>query len=241
MKTVPTPNFRNNLLSRMAPEVLKRLLPFLEYVEMPRHLSLSEPGMASDHSYFLETGIGSIVVSPVTGRKTEIGLFGREGLAPTSGVAGTSSTPYHVFMQVTGSGYRIANIHLQVAMAESVILRNLFARYLQSTSVQIAYTAYSNAVHQIEARLARWLLMCHDRTDGDQIALTHQFIGVMLAVRRQSVTTALHALEGKHLIHSSRGCVIIRNRAGLRELAGESYGVPESEYAANVGGLPSKD
>ena len=101
----------------MAPDVLERLLPFLEYVEMPRQLNLAEPGMVNDHIYFPETGIGSIVVSPATGQKTEIGLFGREGLAPTSGVSGTSSTPYHVFMQVAGTGYRIANIHLQVAMA----------------------------------------------------------------------------------------------------------------------------
>ena len=144
-------------------------------------------------------------------------------------------------MQIGGPGFRIANVHLQAAIAESVSLRVLLTRYLHCASIQIAYTAYSNAVHQIEARLARWLLMCHDRTDGDDIELTHQFVGIMLAVRRQSVTDALHVLEGNNLILASRGFITIRDRRGLRALAGEAYGVPEHEYAANIGGLSHKN
>lgn len=241
MKSAPASGFRNNLLLRMAPGDVARLLPFLDNIDLPRLTSLAEPGTVNDFTYFLENGISSIVVTPKAGQQAEIGLVGREGLAPAFGVSGVSSGPYHVFMQVAGSGYRIANAHLQAAMGESIALRNLLQRYLHCASVQVAYTAYSNATHQIEARMARWLLMCHDRTDGEDIELTHQFVGVMLAVRRQSVTEALHVLEGNHLIAASRGFISIRDREGLRKLAGEAYGVPEREYAANIGGYPIKD
>jgi CRP-like cAMP-binding protein len=241
MKAIPESGFRNNLLRRLASEDLARLLPHIDHVDLPRQKSLSEPGAVSDFTYFPESGIGSIVVTPSFGQTTEVGLFGREGAAPTTGPSGVLSGPYHVFMQVAGSGHRIANAHLQAAMAESVALRGLLTRYLHCAAVQMAYTAYSNATHQIEARTARWLLMCHDRTDGDEIELTHQFVGVMLAVRRQSVTEALHVLEGNHLISASRGVISIRDRHGLRALAGESYGVPEREYATNIGGYAGKD
>lgn len=241
MTSVPASGFRNNLLSRIASEDLARLLPHIDHVDLPRLKSLSEPGSVSDFTYFPESGIGSIVVTPRVGQKTEVGLFGREGAAPTSGPSGVFSGPYHVFMQVAGKGHRIANANLQAAMSESVALRGVFTRYLHCAAVQIAYTAYSNATYQIEARMARWLLMCHDRTDGDDIELTHQLVGVMLAVRRQSVTEALHVLEGNHLIAASRGYISIRDRRGLRALAGESYGIPEREYATNIGGYPGKD
>ncbi len=233
--------FRNHLLSSMQPSDLGRLIPYLEYVDLPHQLSLSEPRVVSEFTYFPECGIGSVVVSPVSGQKTEIHLFGREGLAPTSGISGTHSLPYRVFMQVAGNGHRIANAYLLAAMAESLPLRNLMVRYLQSVSVQIAYAAYSNAVHRIESRLARWLLMCHDRTEGDDIALTHEFVGIMLAIRRQSVTETLHVLEGRHLISASRGFITIRDRAGLRAMAGDAYGIPEQEYASTVANIPTKD
>lgn len=241
METASQSQFRNNLLLRMSPHDRGRMALHLEFVTLPRGLSLAEPGMAVDFTYFLENGIGSVVVASTSEPRAEIGLFGREGLIPTSAVSGVPSSPYHVFMQVSGSGHRIANVYLQAAMAESVPLRNLLARYLHSASVQVAYTAFSNATQQIEARLARWLLMCHDRSETDDIALTHEFIGVMLAVRRQSVTTTLHVLEGKHLISASRAFITIRNRAGLRTLAGDTYGRPERDYETNIGGFQIKD
>jgi CRP-like cAMP-binding protein len=125
---------------------------------------------------------------------------------------------------------RILNAQLVAAFSENISLRNLLTRYVQAASIQTAYTAFSNASRQIEQRLARWILMCHDRTDGDAISLTHEFLSVMLAVRRQSVTTTLHILEEKHLVVSSRGVVIVRDRKGLEALAGDAYGVPEREY-----------
>jgi CRP-like cAMP-binding protein len=233
--------YRNNLLIRMNSEDLSRIAPHLQFLDLPRSLALAEPGKAGDFTYFPESGIGSVVVPSTTEPEAEIGLFGREGLTPAAGVSGVLSSPYHVFMQVPGAGHRIENVRLQAAMAESVTMRNLLTRYLHSASVQVAYTAFSNATQHIEARLARWLLMCHDRSEGDDIELTHEFIGIMLAVRRQSVTTTIHILEGKRLITASRASITIRDRAGLKMLAGDAYGIPERDYEANVGGLVTKE
>jgi len=106
----------------------------------------------------------------------------------------------------------------------------LMVRSIEAFSVQLAYTAISNALHDVNERLARWLLMCHDRVSGNEIALTHEFISLMLAVRRPSVTTSLHILEGNRFITAERGSITIRNRAALEEFAHDAYGKPEEEY-----------
>lgn len=238
--TTPTDS-RNNLLQRLSPDDFKRILPHLTFVDMPQGFVLAESGRVGDFTYFPDSGIGSVVIPSTGDSAAEIALLGREGLTPTSGVSGVYYSPYDVFMQVAGVGHRIENVHLQSAMAESISLRNFLTRYLHTASVQVACTAFSNATQHIDARLGRWLLMCHDRAESDEIALTHKFIGIMLAVRRQSVTTALHVLEGRHLITSARAFITIRDRAGLKTLAGDAYGIPERDYDANVGGLRSKD
>lgn len=109
--------------------------------------------------------------------------------------------------------------------------------YIHAFGTQTSHTALSNAKHTIEERLARWLLMGHDRIDGDEIGLTHEFLALMLAVRRPSVTTALHILEGMRLVRNTRGCVVIRDRAGLEALAADAYGIPEAEYERIIGPL----
>ncbi|MFP3547480.1 helix-turn-helix domain-containing protein [Rhizobium sp. SIMBA_035] len=96
---------------------------------------------------------------------------------------------------------------------------------------QTSYTALSNAVHHVDTRLARWILMIDDRVDGNRIDVTHEFLAVMLAVRRSGVTNALHVLEGEHLIFSDRGLVTVRNRAALEVFAGPAYGSAERESA----------
>jgi CRP-like cAMP-binding protein len=220
----------NSLLRTMGTDDFYILSTWLEAIDLPRRFVLSPSNRPSDHTYFLESGIASVVVDAGNGMAAEVSLVGREGLVPVTGVLGPMSSPFDVFMQVGGHGFRIATIHLLAACEASLSLRALLNRYFQATLVQTSYTAFSNANHQIEQRLARWILMCLDRTQGDSVTLTHEFLSVMLAVRRQSVTTTLHSLEGKRLITSSRGSVTVRDRKGLEALAGSAYGVPEREY-----------
>jgi len=226
---------RNRLLALMPDDVFKVVADDIELIELPRSFVFSDPGTPSEFSYFIDSGIGSIVAITPQGQRSEVGIFGREGMTPASLVLDTAQTPYSIFMQVPGHGYRIANDVLRAAIGKSETLRTLLSRYAYALSIQTAYTGLSNSVHHIDERLARWILMCHDRTPGDQIALTHEFLSVMLAVRRSSVTTALHVLEGNHLVYSERNLITIRDRSALEIFAGDAYGVPELEYQRLIG------
>jgi CRP-like cAMP-binding protein len=228
-------NFANRLLAKLGADDLAILADRFEPVELPRAFTFSAPDIAAEHAYFIEAGIGSIVAITPKGQRSEVGIFGPEGMTPAGLVLDTASTPYSIFMQVPGHGYRIRCEDLRGAIGESAKLRHLLSRYAHALSVQTSYTGLSNSVHRIDERLARWILMCHDRTAGDRIALTHEFLSVMLAVRRSSVTTALHVLEGLHLVYSERNLITVRDRPALERFAGDAYGVPEREYARLLG------
>jgi CRP-like cAMP-binding protein len=115
-------------------------------------------------------------------------------------------------------------------MDQSITMLKCFLRYAHIFGVQSVYTALANARGSIEERLARWLLMTRDRVDGDEMLLTHEFIALMLGVRRARVTTALQAFEGRGLIETARGCVTVKDRDGLEESANGLYGPPEAEF-----------
>lgn len=226
---------RNRLLSLLPGDAFQTIAAALDDVELPRGFEFSAPDLPAEHAYFIESGIGSIVAITPQGQRSEVGIFGREGMSPASAVLGAASTPYSIFMQIPGHGYRIPVAALRYAVYSSEPLRDLLSRYAYALSVQTSYTGLSNSVHRIDERLARWILMCHDRTAGDRIALTHEFLSVMLAVRRSSVTTALHVLEGKHLVYSERNLITVRDRMALELFAGDAYGVPEREYQRLIG------
>jgi CRP-like cAMP-binding protein len=226
---------RNCLLRLLPDAAFHDLAPHLEFVELPRGTVFSEPLVEPTHSYFLETGIGSVVAVSPEGQHSEVAIFGREGMTPAFLVLETTRTPFSIFMQVPGRGFRIANDHLLAAARRWPPLERLLLRYAYVVSIQSAYTGLSNSIHHVDVRLARWLLMCHDRTRNNQFSLTHEFLAVMLSVRRSSVTTALHMLEGKHLIYSERSLITIRDRKALEDFAGDAYGIPEAEYVRLIG------
>jgi len=235
MSDVQQDKVRNNLLRAMSAETFQRLQARLERIEMPRSFQLSSPNQPATHVYFPEYGIASVVARSPEGQHTEIGVLGWDGVSPTSLVLDAVSDPFAIFMQVEGAGFRLRSEDLCDLIEEDRALHGLLMRYAQALSVQSAYTALSNAVHHIHERLARWILMCHDRTDGNEISLTHEFLSIMLAVRRPSVTTALHVLEGNKLIYSERGVIIIRDRAALEAFAKDAYGECEKEYERLIG------
>jgi CRP-like cAMP-binding protein len=164
------------------------------------------------------------------GRDIEVGVVGREGVTGTAIVQGDTQSPHITFVQVQGAAYRIEADQFRYALSVNKRLRDLLTAYVRALAIQVSYTALANGRSKIEERLARWLLMVHDRVDGDRFNLTHEFLAVMLGVRRPGVTVSLHVLEGNGLIKSNRGEVIILDREGLIDLANGSYGVPEREY-----------
>jgi CRP-like cAMP-binding protein len=188
------------------------------------------------HAYFPEGGMASLVALLPDGARVEVGVVGREGLTAIPLVLGTDQSPFEVMVQLPAeAALRMPADRLTEAMEARPSLRMALTRFVQAFSVQTAYSVVANAHYSVEERLARWLLMCHDRADGDEMALTHEFMSIMLASRRSSVTVALHVLEGLGSVKATRGLVKMVNRARLEELSGESYGVPEAEYRRLVG------
>jgi CRP-like cAMP-binding protein len=222
---------QNRLLAALGQDDRDALVPMMVEMDLPRGLELSLPHTRADYCYFPGGGILSTVVVSPNGNQAEIGVVGREGMSPTSVILGSDQNPYRTVMQVDGHGWRIRREDLVEHLWESPSMRRLMMRWAQAFSHQIAYTGLSYSVHSVDERLARWILMCHDRLDGDRMALTHEFLSIMLAVRRASVTNALHVLEGRGLIYSQRATIIVRNRAGLEEFAADAYGGSEREYA----------
>jgi hypothetical protein len=145
-------------------------------------------------------------------------------------VLGASRSPCEVFMQVEGHGHCIPAGDLTDAMAQSPALRDALLSYAHVYTVQASYTALANAHGKIEERLARWLLMAQDRIAHDELLLTHEFLALMLGVRRAGVTVALQHFESTGLITTGRGNIVIKDRDGLEESANGLYGAPEAEY-----------
>ena len=228
---------KNRLLRIMSAEDFASLAPHLQPCHREKGGTLFEAGDRTDTVWFFESGIGSIITTSPEGLKAENGLFGRDGFAPVGVIMGNDRSPHLGIAQVAGDCFNMPAAALIEAADTSVSLRTLLLRFAQALATQTSYTALSNAVHPIDERLARWILMCDDRSDGGELALTHEFLSIMLAVRRPSVTTALHVLEGNGFIRAERGCIIVRNRAAMVEFAGDSYGAPEAEYERLIGPL----
>ncbi|MBB6507015.1 CRP-like cAMP-binding protein [Rhizobium soli] len=220
----------NTLLSLLSEDDYSHAERCMEELELPQGMLLSGPDEVDRYCYFPYSGIGSTVAISARGKRSEIGLFGREGMSPASAILGSDRNPYKVIMQVPGHGARIEVGQLVDLIWSRPEIRRVFFRWAHVSSVQVALTALTNATQTIEQRLARWILMCHDRTGSDEVNLTHEFLAIMLAVRRPSVTTSLHVLEGRQMIHSYRGTIVVRDRPALEKLAADCYGGGEVEY-----------
>lgn len=227
----------NRLLRVMAAEDFARIRPHLRPCSGARGDIWFHKDQPIDTVWWMDSGLGSLIALSPEGHRVESGVWGRDGFAPVSAVLGADASPVDGQVQLPGTCWRMDASALREAVDQSSALRALLLRYVQTLWTQVAHTAMSNAVHTVDERLARWLLMCHDRVDGDDLPLTHDFLAVMLAVRRPSVTTALHVLEGNGFIRAERGCIRIGNRAAMEEFASDSYGAPEREYERLIGPL----
>jgi CRP-like cAMP-binding protein len=209
--------------------------PMLETVELPLRKQIEAANQPIRHVYFPQSGIVSVVAKNGAGREIEAGMIGREGMTGMAVLLGNHQFPNESYAQGAGSGFRIGVEDLHSAMIASETLRNLFFRFTQIFMIQVAQTAIANGRGKLEERLARWLLMADDRLGPEDLSLTHEFLALMLGVRRPGVTDALHELEGKGLVRSVRMNIRIIDRAGLEELAAGNYGAPEAEYKRLIG------
>jgi CRP-like cAMP-binding protein len=230
----PSPS-RNLLLASLSSSDLGLLRPHLGPVNLALRYVLEKPDKRVEAVYFPEAGFASVVAVQAKGIQVEVGLIGREGMSGLTIVLGNHRAPHSTYMQAAGQGQRISTVELRKAMEKSASLRGLLLKYVQVFMVQTAHTAIANARAKLDERLARWILMAHDRLDDKSLPLTHEFLALMLGVRRAGVTEALHALRGQKLIESARGAIVVLNRKGIERVAGAAYGVPEAEYRRLIG------
>jgi len=215
----------NKLLSRLSGADLRLLEPHLEAVELPLRTQLEARNKRVGHVYFLHAGLASVVANG--DHPIEVGMFGREGMSGMSVVLDDDRnyrTEHETFMQIGGSGQRLSADHLRDAIAASVTLHQVLLRYAHAYLKQTTQTALANGRSKIEERLARWLLMSADRCiDGRDLPLTHEFLAVMLGVRRSGVTIALQSLERTGLIAHRRGVITILDREALEKSSNGTY------------------
>ncbi len=228
----PTPSFqtKNRILSRLLDTDFALLESELSPVDLPLRKQLELSRRPIEHVYFPNSGILSVVANGDNKRSIEVGLIGREGMSGLAVVMGADRSPHQTYVQSAGRGWKIKADDLREAIAKSTSLHHRFLLYAHAFLLQTGYTAMANGRSKIEERLARWILMAHDRTDGDTLLLTHEFLSIMLGVRRPGVTHALNLLERTGLIHASRGTITVVDREGLEESSNGAYGTPEFEF-----------
>jgi CRP-like cAMP-binding protein len=230
--TTTLPNQQpNRVLRCLSNSDLALIQPYLEPVELGFRKRLQSSNRRIKVVYFPESGLGSVVaVSGGERRQAEVGVIGHEGMTGLAVVLGTDRSPCEIFMQVAGEGQCIKADDLREVLGKSPTMLRCLLRSAHVFGVQTSYTTLANAHGTVEERCSRWLLMSHDRLETDELLLTHDFLALMLGVRRAGVTIALGHLEGRGLIETARGAVTIVDRDGLEESANGLYGVPEAEF-----------
>jgi CRP-like cAMP-binding protein len=233
----PKPTPYNNRLLRILSSTDRALLdPHLEPQTLEERHPFEKPNKPVKEAYFIESGIASVVARAANGEKVEVGLVGPEGMTGLVLLLGNDRTPNESYMQLAGHGLSIPAAKLRDAMNASATLHRRLLTFVQAFTIQASHTALANARGTLEERLARWLLMAHDRIERDELPLKHDFLAVMLGVRRPGVTVALKELADSGLIQTNRGSVIVSDREGLEEVANSLYGTPEAEYERLLGG-----
>ena len=221
----------NLVLKSLSAGDFAQLAPDLEIVELQFRQRLQEMNRLIKHVYFPESGLASIVaMSGRDRRQAEVGIVGQEGMTGIAAILDAGRAPCEIFMQVEGKGMRIEVGKLNAALDASRDMRRMFSRAIHVFQVQTSFNALANAQGKIEERLARWLLMAQDRVPNAVLELTHEFLALMLGVRRAGVTTAMHQLELRGLVDPQRGAVRVIDRDGLEELSHGLYGQPEAEF-----------
>ncbi|WP_375458317.1 Crp/Fnr family transcriptional regulator [uncultured Enterovirga sp.] len=209
-------------------------MPFLEERKLPRGFALQLPGDPVKRVYFLRRGFASILIEIGT-RTMEVGLVGREGMLGLPAALGSEIAPYRAVVREDVHAYQVSVERFKELISTHPSLGAVMLRYLQAGVAQITHTAFANAHLTIAQRLARWLLMAHDRVDDDTIRVTHAVLSDALGVQRPGVTLALHELEGDRSIRSVHRAVIILDRDSLIARTFGSYGPAEAAYRQLLG------
>lgn len=221
--------FANSLLAALPDDDQATLARFLHPISLPIQSTLFQANAPMTMLVFPESGLASVVTPK--NRVVEVGLVGREGFLGWPLLLGLLSHPYRTFMQASGDGYRLKAEDLPAVLDAVPALRDILYRYIGFQMVHIAQTAACNGIHSVRQRLARWLLMSHDRIGENSLHVTHEFLAFMLSVRRPSVGDTMKLLEQAGAVHQGHGRVLIVDRAKLKAESCSCYDITQAEYA----------
>lgn len=221
---------QNRILAALPAAEFQRLSRHLTPVSLPLGETIYEPESSINEVYFVSTGVVSLVAHLKDGGSVEVGLVGNDGMVGLPVVLGDNISPNEAIVQIADGAMRMSANVLRDELKKDGILLSLLLRSTLAMLKQVSQTAACNGSHTVGERLARWLLMCHDRVPGDELKLTQEFIAQMLGIRRSGVSEAAVILQAKGLISYSRGNITIINRAGLEKFTCECYAIVKAEY-----------
>jgi CRP-like cAMP-binding protein len=224
----------NKILSAIPDNEYALLRPHLEHLDMPHHLILYEPGQPLEFVHFPNSGMVSLVIATKDGKTVEVGEVGKEGFAGIQAAVGINRNEVREIVQIAGEGFRVKISALHDVLKSTPVLERILTRYAVVQGMQFAQTAACNRLHNIEQRLARWLLITHDRVESPSLAITHDFLATMLGTDRPTVSLAAGILQEKKSIEYTRGAVQILSRKKLEECTCECYQVIQ-QYNGEIG------
>lgn len=224
----------NRLLARLPRTELDKLASRMQLIELTCGEVIFHPDVHIEHVYFLTSGSVSTIVESPEGA-VEVASVGNEGLVGVAALLHADSMPTRAFVQSAGFAFRIEVAVLRAMVAESLVMQQLFSRYTLSFMNQVAQSVACNRLHSLEARCARWLLMAHDRVEGNQILLTQESLSYMLGVHRPAVTLAAGELQKAGYIGYMRGKISVIDRPGLEGASCSCYQMVRDGFEALVG------
>lgn len=229
MSNVTQPLSENRLLAALSAEEYERLAPHMKTVTLSLSQILFRPDEQIDHVYFPTCSIVSLLTELEDGGGMEVGLVGREGMVGISAILGSEETKVAT-VQGQGEAIKISVNKFREEFERGGLLQRSLLRYTHALMTQISQSVVCNARHQVEGRLARWLLMYRDRLDSDEFDMTHEFMARMLGVRRSGISEVANKLQQLGLIHYQRGHIVILDRKGLEDFVCECYPVIKEKF-----------
>jgi CRP-like cAMP-binding protein len=225
-----SPRPRNLILAQLPEAEYEALAKFLVPVELPLEMRLSEPNEPIEYIYFLNSGLISTDALTEKGESVEVGVIGREGFSGLPALFDQPQMSHSVLMQGVGEGLRIRSSILRDQFVKGGMLQRMVHTFAYLQLVQVSQSVLCNRMHEVDARLARWLLTSADRMESESLNLTQEFLAQMLGVQRSTVTVAAGELQRAGLIGYSRGKIHILDRAKLSGTACECYQIVSSSY-----------
>jgi CRP-like cAMP-binding protein len=225
---------RNRLLLALPSRNLKRLIPELEQIRCQRAQVLMNADSSLDHVFFPDSGVVSVVAVYASGSVIEMATIGREGCSGVQAILGAKRSSVQLLVQIPGTAAKMSRVAFTLAMQSMPSFRNVMDAYVQAFLEQVMVSVACNGAHSLKQRLARWLLMMRDRSDGDALLITQSLLAEMLGVHRPSITNAIRELERSGLIEPGRRQVTILDRQGLTKASCECYQLVRTRLAFHL-------